>query len=337
LEVQTLDELKLENDAENGNAEEEAAKLKAEQEAALAEGEPQEPVIPAEGELAEGGEPEVDQWMQTDEQASEGQQVSVAVLAKTRSKLKGKIGERDEEIERLKQENEALKSGQTQTPASAEQLPPRPKREDFDFDDDKYDAAIDAWQDKRMDLKLAQGQQVSERKGQAATQRENLNQAVDQHYERAEKLTKDSGITDEVYQQADRAVRSVIESIRPGEGDLIADQLIATVGEGSEKAMFWIGRNKQASEQLQASLVADPSGMRAIAFISKKAAELSAPKQRSSRAPKPAANAQGDASTSSNALALQRKYDEAHKAKNGQAAYDLKQQAKKAGHDVSKW
>lgn len=336
-ETLTLDELKRENEEEEANAEEETANLEADDKAKSEEEEALDTDNPAEDDPEEGDETKIEPWMQGDEQTSQDQQVPVAKHAQMRSKLKGKIGERDEEIERLKTENEALRSGSVQKPVETDQVAPRPKREDFDYDDDKYDEAVDAWNDARLDARITKSQHTSSEKTRVAEKRQALDKAVDQHYERAAKLAEDSGISAEVYQQSDLTVRTMIERIMPGRGDGVTDHLISSLGEGSEKVMYHLGRNQAARDQLQSALLDDPTGMKAIALLGRKSAELSPPGNKQSRARKPAADVNGDEHAGSQAKKLKKEYQSAHKSGNTQGAYNARKQAKKLKLDISDW
>jgi hypothetical protein len=333
--MKTLEELK----AENAKAEEESAEVTAteaeETETEAVEEEEQESDDLAEDGKEESSEAETEAWMQSDEQTSDGAEFTGSDIAAAKRKLRAKLErQHNSELEELKKQIETLKGGNQQTQSK---LPPRPKREDFDFDDDAYDAALDAWNDKRLEAKLAEREQsvaTTKQQAEAATK---VTQAVDQHYERAAKLVQEAGINADLYQDSDRKVRTAIEAVRPNEGDLIAEQLISVMGEGSEKVMYYIGRNKDALNGLQSAIINDPSGMQAMLYLGKITSKVANPQQRVSRAPRPAATIKGDASESSVAKALRKKYKAADKAGNVQERFNLRREAKKAGIDVSAW
>jgi hypothetical protein len=150
-------------------------------------------------------------------------------------------------------------------------------------------------------------------------------------------LLKESGISPEVYQKTDRTLREAVEAIRPNQGDLTVDYMISVLGEGSEKVMYHLGVNKAARGEFIALLAEDPGGLKASLYLGQKKAQLINTKKGISRAKAPPSDVQGDTSTSPNAVALKRKYDAAHKKNKGQAAYNIKKEAKKAGVDTSKW
>jgi len=342
--AKTLEMLK----AENAKAEEETNESVPQAEEVEAEGqaveeESEEVADPGEGEQTETGDTETEAWMQTEEQTSEGDDdgtvVPLSAHTKMRGKLKGRIGEQNEELEQLRAENASLKSGRPAPAQQPTQVGARPKREDFDFDDDRYDAALDDWHDKRTDAKIASSQSGAAQTAAQTQAAKQLDQAVDDHYQRAAKLAEGSGITPELYQNADTVVRQTIESVLPKMGDVVTDNMIARLGEGSEKVMYFLGRNKTAQDKLRSSLVTDPSGISAALYLGELKSTVAAPQKRVSRARKPATQIQGDEGGSAKGAAkkLKETYRSAHKAGRGQAAYNAKKQAKAEGVDVSDW
>lgn len=285
---------------------------------------------------------EVEPWMQSEEQTSEENESTSVPLAKhvsLRRRLKGELKDERLENDALRAEIEDLKSkiippGQPAV-TTDQGVGPRPKLEDFDYDEDKYNAAVDDWHDKRVDAKLQKQtqQQVQTSQQQQVIQR--LQVAVDSHYERAEQLIEKAGIAPDVYQAADATVRSMFETMRPGQGDLIADQVISTLGDGSEKVMYYLGRNKNALTALQAAMMDDPSGMKAMAQLGRISAEVTAPRKKQSTAPKPSAQIRGDEAVKGDGKSWHKKYKAA--GDNIQDRINVKIAAKRAGVDVSNW
>jgi len=267
-------------------------------------------------------------WQETDDQTSNG--VPVETHIKVKKKLKGRISERDDEIQRLTAENDALKSQGTKAPTG--DTPVVPKLDDFD-DEEDYAKALDKY---HSDMFAA-----SEGKRDAKRQRQDrqkvLTQAVDSHYERAGKLVETSGIDPEVYKQSDSTVRQAIEAIIPKMGDAIADQLISVLGEGSEKVMYFLGRNKEALTTAKSLMAEDKSGLKLAAYLGQQKERLTNPIKRKSKAPAPAPIANGDASGGTAGRAEHKKYTAAMKKGGGQVAYNIKKAAKKSGVDVSDW
>jgi hypothetical protein len=119
---------------------------------------------------------------------------------------------------------------------------------------------------------------------------------------------------------------------------MIADQLINSMGEGSEKVQYFLGRNANALNQLTALLVEDPGGVKAAVFLGQQKERLTKPKKMKSMAPAPSAENKGDEVIGSgNAARLKKAYDKAHSDGKLQNAYDAKKAAKQAGVDTSKW
>lgn len=283
-------------------------------------------------------EPEevLEPWMQTE---SESETVPVSVLAKTRSKLKAKVGERDEEIERLKGE---LK--QYQNPNQAQQVaqvPPRPTREQFDYDDDAYDAAVDEWQMKRFNAQQQSQQQQSQVSKQHQDLMSKVSQEADAHYQRAEKLVASGAVSADSYTQADSAVRSAFEQLYPNNGDAVTDAMIMqlnSVGEGSEKVMYFLGKNPSALATLKSKLQSDPSNLQAMMYLGTLQAKVThSPTKKVSQAPKPGTQLKGEETTSAAAKPQLKKYQAAHKANNSQLAFSIKREARQKGIDTSNW
>lgn len=290
------------------------------QEVETLETEPQEEVI---------SEP----WMETEEETGDQQpaetsnQVPVSKYVKLKKKLRGQISERDEELERLRIENAKLKKTE-HTPIS------RPNRDDFISDDDYHDA-LDKYFDDRAQ-ETYQRNQIQKSQEEKKTQHiERVKESVDKHYERAAVLVEKAGIDEEVYKNADMVVRHAVETIQPKMGDVIMDEMIANLGEGSEKVVYYLGRNPNALNQFQSLLVSDPSGLKAAIYLGQQKQRLTNPTKPKSRAPEPAPEVEGDISPSNSGL--KKKYDAAHKKGNMQEAYNIKKMAKKNGVDVARW
>jgi len=343
--MKTLEALK----AENAAAEEELAKAnlalvkETEDEAAEdeteeledAEEQNQESEDSEDEESAESGESEAEPWMQADDQESEGEEtVPLGSHISMRSKLKGKIGERDEELAKLRAEIDALKAGK---PAEPAQSKPMPTMDSVDHDEARYQQEVTQWIREQVQGQVAIAtQSASQTQGQAREQ-EQVEEAVNSHYERAAKLTKESGIAPEVYQASDLKVRQLIDGAYPKMGDAITDRLIGRLGEGSEKVMYYLGRNQAAQEKLRLKLMEDPTGVSAAIYLGELKSGIAKPHKQTSRARPPAKRPKGDEGGKAGESAMLKKYRAAHKSGDIQSAFNLKQQAKKSGADTSKW
>ncbi|GAF78397.1 unnamed protein product [marine sediment metagenome] len=285
-------------------------------------------------ELEEGEKKEL--WMTEGDQKPDGVPVSTHIRMK--QKLKGRITDKDEELERLKAENLTLKAG-TVLPAPVKvERPERPREEAFDTIAE-YNTALDAYEDTILDIRLNRDSQARDIKTATNVAKEDLSKAVDSHYTRASKLILDSGISTEVYQEADTKVRQAIEAVKPGMGEVITDQIISVVGEGSEKILYFLGRNKNALNEFTNLLATDSSGLKASIFLGQQREKLLNTTKRTSKAPTPGVDlsSEADADTSSKSMSFLKKRKAAIKKGNLQAAYNAKKEAKAAGVDVSKW
>ena len=278
---------------------------------------------------------EVDAWM-ADEGDQKPSDVPVSTHIRMKQKLKGRLTDSNEEVARLRAENEALKAGVQQTP-KLKVTPKRPRQEDFDTILD-HEEALSEYEDKMLEVRLETANTKVEIKNAQSRAKANLEKAVDSHYERASKLIQDNGIDTEVYKQSDLVVREAVESIRPGIGDFVTDQIISILGDGSEKVLFYLGRNKNALNEFKSLLTDDPTGLKASLFLGQQRERLLNTKRKTSKAPPPDDDIRGDDSpTSANASALLKRRQAAVKKGDLQMAYNVKKQAKAAGVDVSKW
>lgn len=292
---------------------------------------------------------ELESWQQTEEQeTSENDQsgfkpnAEAAKKRKQNKALRGQVKEQESEIELLKKQIEELKTGDVRPTQNNEPLlGARPTLEQFDYDSAKYESALDDWQDqkfKQMFNDLNQStQQQQQQAAQADLIRKNLQNSLDDHYSRAEKLVESGKVDAASYQMADTNVRRALENIFPNAGDSTADQIIDTLnslGEGSEKVMYMLGRNNNKLNELTGIIQNDPSGLKMMAHLGKLHAEVQNPSKTRSNAPKPATSLQGDSATKNGYGSLYKQYQ---KSNDVQTRLDLKRKARQAGEDVSKW
>lgn len=335
---QTLEELRAENAAA------EAAQAQAPQAGATETTDVAAEDQTTDEHLAEGDEgeegltPEPESWMKGDDQESHGADKKFtdgdvgAAKAKLRAKLEAK---HQSEVDKLRADLEELRRNSIAPQPSA-----RPKREDFydqDDPDDAYTEALADWKLKDSQARQHQEtQQYEHQRKQLETQRV-IETGVDQHYERAATLAAASGISPELYQSADLRVRSAIDGIFPGGGESVTNALIANLGEGSEKVFYNLGVSPKRLAELTAKLQADPSGLQASVYLGKLSAELTAPLRKRSNTPAPATTVQGDANTTDVGKGLMRKYQEAHKKGDTQAAFNIRREAKAKNINTQSW
>ena len=333
---QTLEDLK----AENAKAEEETSSSPQGAEEELeAKAVEENSEVDAEGKaealVDENNDSETESWMSTDEDQSND--IPNAAWKGAREKYKAKLSKvkegHDAEIDKLKAQVAELQGG------PVKQLN-RPKREDFYDQDDPEGAFIEALTDFTMErgsAKQAATVKQAESSRQQQAQQEQINEGVDKHYERALKLSEESGITAETYQASDRTVRTAIDAVLPGAGDAITDKLITDLGAGSEKVFYSLGVNAAKRSKLQNLLTEDSSGLKAAMFLGELKAQLNAPQKRKTNAPKPAPHLAGDATGGDEHATLKKEYDKASKSGNTQAAFTARMKAKGSGANVSNW
>ncbi len=340
--MKTLEELKAENAAIDVDVADDAPQAETDEHTEIdaVEDETEETLDDAESDEESEEESEIEDWAKGDEQTSQDHSdtVPVAAHAKVRAKLKAKVEERDSEIERLRAEIESIKKG-VNTPQPTLK---KPNRDDFWEADDPDEAYFEAMADWKISTRTnLQDEQRKKAELEKAQQERNklIEKAVDDHYERAAKLSEQSGITASAFQSADLVVKQAVESLAPGYGENIVNLLISNLGDGSEKVMYHLGVNKAALSELKDYIATDmkDGGMRAAMFLGRKSAQLNQPKKRVSQAPTPASQNNGDATTSTSEAALKRKYQEASRKDDTQARFDIRKLAKAKNIDISNW
>lgn len=323
----SLEELKAENAAEETETQEQPQAIEEEVTDEAAETETEESSETAEISEPEAEAVEAEDWMQGDDDTTEKSFTSSDIAA-AKKKLRAKLDRKhEEETNELKAELERLRSAQP-----AKELN-RPNRDDFDDEEQYLDAYVD-WKAEKQSAARAAKSKQAEQLEHANRVKQEVSQGVDSHYERAIKLSEGSGISPELYQQADHVVRSMVDSVFPNQGDLITDTLIANLGEGSEKVFYHLGVNSERRAKLKDLLAKDTSGMKAAMYLGSLKSELIAPAKRKTNAPKPAAQPQGDQTTGDKFKSLKKRYDSA---KDAQSRFDAKREAKLAGADTSNW
>lgn len=281
------------------------------------------------------GETEVEEWLKGDE--GQSQAVPLSKHVEMRHKLKARLSEKDSELDQLRQEVERLKAGYAAPQQQQAPTLKMPKLSDFDFDEDRYAEAMAGYQEQLLESKLAQKLGNREQQQHQQIVERQREEKVEQHYERAAKLIESTpGFSAEKYKAADYRVRQELHALT-GNGDLVADELIARLGEGSERVIAHLGINGTALSELKQRLIEDNSGISAAVWLGQLNAKLKAPAVKLSKAPKPDSGIKGDAGGSATVSTLMRKYQEAQKRGDTQKAFDLKRQAKANGHNTSNW
>lgn len=333
MTVKTLDELREENANLEQEDSEQTASDELEVEEEVVDEESQEADEVAEPESEESEDSEVESWRLTDEQQSDedGKTFTSHDIKKAKEKLKTRLSAKDDENESLKAEIEKLKQQLNNPQQSvAQQVRPKPTMESVDYDEDKFADEMAEWVASQVDSKIDAKEKSRQLQQQENARRKQIDEAVNSHLERAVKL---DGIKPENYQAAELNVRRVIENVLPKKGDIVADNLIATLGDGSEKIFYQIGVNSKLREEFQTKLATDSTGSSALVFLGELKGKLSSTVKRRSSAPKPAKSAEGGSSTVT-VSALERKYK---KAKSAQERFEIASEAKKAGLNPNNW
>jgi len=334
---QTLEELKADNALED-EVEVETTQVEDEAETEdVVEVDTEEQDDAGELKLVETEETDTEGWMQgdTDDDDDGSQPSSVKFndsdMAKTRRKYKAKLADKDDELERLRADNEALRSGK----GKQGQLT-KPERDNYDDDEAFQDALMDYKIEVRDTNRQASDATSNKRTEQNRVKQETA-QAVDKHYERAVTLSEKAGISAEMYQNSDFRVRSMVDGLFKGAGDAIVDALISNLGAGSEKVMYSIGVKNSRLAELKDLFEQDPTGVKASMYLGQLKSELTAPQKRKTQAPKPAPVIAGDAVKDEKSRKLKKAYGKADKAGNLQDRFNARREARKAGVDTSNW
>jgi hypothetical protein len=324
-------------DLDNGTTEEVVKDQEVVEESSVTE-EPE--AIPPEEERVEAEEetepePELEAWQTIEEEEKEiPESVPLSVFVKKKKQLKSKLADSESKIKELEQKVESLSLGAT----PQQQLDVGKVPAEYDFDTpEEYHAAMNQYVAKLAASQLDKVEQQRNQQAQQAEQNRRLEQARDNHFKRAEKLIETSGIKADSFLEAEDAFKTSLDEVSNGQGEVLADHLIDVMGEGSEKVVYYLGRNKPKMLELQALMATDPTGLKVSNYLGKLQTQLSKPAKKVSRAPAPSKTLKGDANANSSGSALQRKYKEAHKKGQTSQAWKLKREAKAAGIDTKGW
>lgn len=245
-------------------------------------------------------------------QPEHGQRIEVpkatlAELRRTRREAREQVTAKDVELQQLRSKLDEVTRMAVQ----------KPKYTDFRTDEE-YENALFEWQ------RVTGGAQPStptptQAPARGAPQPMDFSEAVNAHYDRAEKL----GVDLDKFQQAERAARTAL-----GEG--VTDAIISAVGDGSEKAIYLLGSNPAEMSNVQTMLQRDPSGLQAIAHLSKLAARATVRRKTQSGAPRPTRQP-ASGHVTPNAGPLTKALEKAEKSGNTQEAFRIRRQARKEG------
>lgn len=270
----------------------------------------------------------IEEWQRED--GEEDYQVDGHLHQSMKQKYKTRISKRDDKLERLESENEALRlaAGKKETALKRPVLDDFESDEEYEFARSKYDS--DLAQETYNRNQVSERQRIEVEEAKKIT-----DEAVEGHYSRVDALIKETGIKEENYKKADESFRMLFSDIVPDGGDIIADNIIARLGKGSEKVTYYLGVNKAAKAKAKDLLKKDKTGLALAMYLGQEKQRLTKPKQPRSNAPDPAKSISGDEVITGSASKLKKAYDKA--GPGNTESYNIKQQAKKAGVDTSKW
>ena len=276
-------------------------------------------------------EEEAEEWLKSDDSDEDSGFKPNSLAASLRRKYKEKAAKKDEEIELLRHEIEKLK-GTTAAPQQTK----KPTLADFDYDEEKFSSALADWTVAQTQSRLQSDQQKQLEQKQLEAQQKAIEQSLNNHYQRAEKLISEGKVSVEQYTNADRALRESIDAVMPGNGDIIADNIISVLdglGEGSEKVTYLLGVNKAKRDEFLSLLSQGQSGsVKATAYLGKLLATVSEPVKRKSQAPKPGADVKVQGGGKAETL-----YQQYKKLGAGPERVSLKRKAKAQGIDTTNW
>ena len=166
-----------------------------------------------------------------------------------------------------------------------------------------------------------------------------IEQGFDDHIQRVEALVQEAGIDPDMYIAADEKVRQVFEKIVPKKGSNVYKAIVSMVGDGSEKVVYYLGRNQEALNKFTGLLENDKSGLKAAMYLGEIKATKAIPKKiERSKAPDPPPAVKGDTLEIGDAKAARAKFNMLWNVPGKfEEAYEIKKAAKKKGYDVSGW
>lgn len=224
---------------------------------------------------------------------------------------KKKSKKRATELDELKDKISRLEAGNAQqptiapTPAPQAILPRAPDRWDPEIlgDEAKYNQAMYDYQTQVN----AHNQQTQLVNNQAAVETRQTSERAIRLAQRSATFIEENKIDVETATDATTAGVEGLERLTGREGGGL--YLLDSIGEGSEKVAYYLGRNPHELAKIGKLLDADPSGFQAIAELTRLAATRLKPKNRKlSAAPEPDEALQGESTTKPTSR-LQSEYD----------------------------
>lgn len=320
----------VEEESEPKSRKERLDDLEKERDANLAEDE--------EGEEEAEAEPSEDFELELDGEPEPGQQKPSAedALVHKLTKQRKRAKEAESQVEKLERQVQELttmlKGGQVQQPQPVAQNnakePQFPDMYDpgIDGDRQKYDAAVKKY--------FADIQSYQQRNSEAANQQEQYQKAMEEKTsnlaKRAAKFMQENKISESRVITALEKATSEVDQATGIDGALA--YLLDSVGDGGERAAYYIGTNDAAMAKVKQLLKEDPSGLKALPQLTRWSEQLK-PKhsKQTSKAPPPDEPLKGDGSTVSSKR-LQDMYD---KESDPNKLMELRKKARERGVKLS--
>ena len=348
MAIQTLSEVKKENEQieneqeglnddqvnnESPDVEQELKKLLEDDDKGADTGDDNEKEQEGQGEPKEPEEQEIESWLVEDDDRDE-KAVPLSDHIEVRQKLKEKNRDLQAELDEIKaglQQQQQQYQQQQQQPVYQNQYR-RPTLEDFEYDEDQFNAALDQWNMDNISVQMYNQQQQQYQQ----QQQQYLQQQVESHYERSAELVTKHQLDVNKYKEADQAFRNVVGTAT-GMGDAASNAILAMLGEGSEKVLYSVGRNKAKLQKLGELLSTDPSGLKASIFLGQQLAETQKKTITRKKPAEPPHDASGSGVkgvSSQTQTALKKKY---RSEPDAQKRWEIRKKAKAAGLNVDEW
>ena len=273
----------------------------------------------------------------TEEWAKPEGSVPVKAHVEMKHKLKGKLHDVESENAALKARLAALESGSVAVTQEPQLVRPKLSDPDVNYDEEVYAEKVAQYTEKLVEQKLSSREKTQAATTQQQQQERQVQAELDKHYERASELVSSGKVTAENYQAADHNVRKALADVFPnGFSEVVLDNMIARLKNGSEKVIYHLGVNKSALSELVECFKSDPMGFAAATYMGELKAKFnSAPANKLSQAPKPDKALNGTVSVASEGP--KKAYDKAEKAGDISGMIAAKRAAKAKGINSSNW
>lgn len=228
------------------------------------------------------------------------------------------------ENERLKRQLAEIEKGKAPQPTQSVPKVPVMYEDGINTVEQYNQAMAEYWQQQRqMEAKQAEAAAQKQREAEQTQERANRLSERAKNFITSNKIKSDKAV-DEI-----TAGVQGLDEMLGIEGTAL--KLLDTVGEGSEKVAYWLGRNPNALNTVKELVNEDPYGFKLVHWLTVKANEFnskSLAKNRISKAPEPDEPLRGDGNSSEVAKSLQAQYD---KAKDYDELVKIRAKAKAAG------